>query len=370
MLSSFSNSKSSTDAKKTMVIHAMTGLKKLEDAGVTNLIIDVSGNGGGAINYGQLMMKFLFPSSDFNFVAHDTVVTPAKQYFTELYTTKLQQMPRNQSQNIEPQYTSYGLTPNAYEYLDNRPITTSGHLFQPGQELMRGGTRSMFSNIFRTTLNERTSSNPEAKLIRGWSKDNIVILSNGMCGSTCAVFVRTMRDSIGVKSYTFGSPSKMPFQPTGFEGGRVISNIMDLVPPPKDIPASLDAKSVPTKPVLPIQAGITFWESYGIHSDAPTVPLEFVKSPSDAYVVVSNPLDPVEVWKKMSQVMANTPVKGSVGDKFAITPKQGGVPVEIYPTGPTTAGNPTIHIPARSSSRFNSARFTLVFLIIASQLLL
>jgi hypothetical protein len=307
----------SKDANVSMVEHSKKGLMMLERLGVTNLIIDVSGNGGGVVDYGQELVQFLFPTSQIDFLTFETLYTPAKAYLENVFTAE------SSSGQSSVHQDAYALT-----FMTNpvslEVVNTTSQLYTYGRRESRGNGQTLYSSRFQYAVNETLTEKqlPTVSLKRGWSSQNILILSNGICGSTCGQFVRTLRDSIGVKSYTYGSPTRVAFQPTAFEAGAVMKaeSIIPNASFVQSLSASVSTASFPRPFPLAVSSSMAWWAAFNTHASPPTVPLEYFKSVSDGYIEVSNPLDAFEVWGKAAALMKGVSSEPSVGNLQAIRP--------------------------------------------------
>ena len=156
-------------------------LKKIQDLGVPKLIIDVSNNYGGDIVFVTLLAKYLFPTENIIPISYDIRSNDALKQLFEAnlvsYST----------------YSYYGLE-NA---LSSGYIDSAEGLFSPGFVYNRGGVNASFSNIFQISYENQKKAvetffnTPEKfQLISGYKSENVAIVSNGICISSCANFVR------------------------------------------------------------------------------------------------------------------------------------------------------------------------------------
>ncbi|KAJ3099754.1 hypothetical protein HDU97_002780 [Phlyctochytrium planicorne] len=83
----------------------------------------------------------------------------------------------------------------------------------------RGGVTGQNSAIF-------SSGCPSTFNLPGSSPfplEDIAIVSDGFCGSACAMFVKNLNDNWGVRTYVYGGSDGKPFAATSFNGGFVAS---------------------------------------------------------------------------------------------------------------------------------------------------
>ncbi|KAF2204349.1 peptidase S41 family protein-like protein [Delitschia confertaspora ATCC 74209] len=198
-------------------------LPKAAADGKTKLIIDVSGNGGGTIMQGYDMFKQLFPSlhpyGATRFRAHDWFDTIGQSY--SAFSDNFPRSP-NQNSTIKAYQSSY------FDYHsdtneNNEPFTSWKDKLGPVE--IKG---DKYSKIARWNL-----SDPYIPVIGGISvsgygalanaskaqyfqAENILILTDGYCASTCTIFSELMRQHAGVKIMALGGRSnKNPMQAIG-----------------------------------------------------------------------------------------------------------------------------------------------------------
>ncbi|KAJ1566180.1 hypothetical protein HK405_010822, partial [Cladochytrium tenue] len=196
---------STTDAAISTALGTITsGLKALESAGASKLIIDLTENGGGVICIGGFVLDYLM-----------------NQPVMPVYDVRL-----------STQFASlikYADTPTIKDTVSliseaNMLPIGGGSILNSTYTYTRGGVTATYSDKFYldcTSFKGLSSSLPN--LHKGWSPNAIFLLSDGFCGSTCAEFTRMMRDEYGVKTMVTGGSTGAVFQPSSFEGGLVAS---------------------------------------------------------------------------------------------------------------------------------------------------
>lgn len=169
-------------------------------AGSTKLIVDVQANGGGDIFNGFDAFKQLFPTLD-PFGASRIRATPEVNYLGAVFSAA---GVYNETFNTIFQFQSsldVNDRPFANWNAEDPPATIYGDKFT--QEL-----RYNFSDIVSNSnggLNVTgylSNANAAPQLFKG---EDIVILYDGSCGSTCAIFAELMKSQGGVRSSQFPS---------------------------------------------------------------------------------------------------------------------------------------------------------------------
>ncbi|KAJ5663136.1 Interphotoreceptor retinol-binding [Penicillium longicatenatum] len=193
---------------------AVDFLQNATAAGKKNILIDVTANPGGYMSTGIDMSRIFFPSSFpytvTRFRAHDSA-----KYLTQAYS-------RDNTKD----------TSNIFAY--RQMVTPSQETgFSSWEDLygphdILGSSSSSLSANFNYTSSSTTSFpingygsiplNPDKAL---FAADNIAIITDGDCVSTCAFFVKLMKRQ-GVRTITFGGrPTNEPMQGVGgVKGGQ------------------------------------------------------------------------------------------------------------------------------------------------------
>ncbi|KAJ3309353.1 hypothetical protein HDU76_003649 [Blyttiomyces sp. JEL0837] len=308
----------SSDGIEKFVTTVTAGLAILEKAGVNNLIIDVSGNGGGVICFGFAFLAFIFKQP--KALTYDIRLSESAR-------TLIAYSDMNDTIAGTTFFSQAGLTPvdQGNSDLTKNPIPRIRGTNQPSNYTREFNLDCTW--ILDPVLNKLPQLNV------GWApQTNMFILSDGTCGSTCAEFVRVARDQFGVRAVTYGGGrnSNVGFQPSSFEGGAVgsfdailndtISIVQSTKIPKLDGTSSNgnggnsgagtmnDVIGYPVALPLPVMGSVPFWESYSTTGKGgDTVPVEWV--PENAEVGLSGILDvtdKVAVWGAAVQAIQSS----------------------------------------------------------------
>ncbi|CAO3575046.1 unnamed protein product [Mortierella alpina] len=167
-----------------------------------NLILDLTHNGGGLICVGSTMLKLFFPD-------RPRPVTNIK--FSPLGN----QMMRVGGFNIEYFMHSYGNSSQSVfdEHFFSNPVT---HPSRPNKIFTDYLTDQCdFGNSYELEVDpvmeskrRRTSSSPSTDgVYHPWDPENMAILTDGHCGSTCALISNMMNTKFGVRTVVIGGKS-------------------------------------------------------------------------------------------------------------------------------------------------------------------
>lgn len=183
------------------------GFAAMEAAGAKKLIIDLQNNSGGIICWGRYVLQTLFPN---------TVDSP---YIYSLRASPLAQVLAKATFLYEQGVTS------PYEGLVD-PVTgeevTDDSWINPGDKLQgREGTFSKkVTDRFCDAVDEIKGAADEAL----FEPEDILILTNGYCGSTCAVLALQLHERYGVRTVAVGGHHGQSMAFTSFPGGAVQAN--------------------------------------------------------------------------------------------------------------------------------------------------
>lgn len=199
-----------------------------------NLILDLSGNPGGSVGLGYDTFKQLFPSlvpyGASNSRAHEGFELLAR-VITNLSTEALNEQPDN--------YTNFGNLGGTTVFAAETYLNDSLQMFASfdayyGPVQIPG--HGQFTNLVRYNLSnpdydEATSgivisgyANESNLAPQPFEPENIIILTNGNCGSTCTLLTHFLKWQAKVKSIAIGGrPQAGPMQTLGqVKGSQVI----------------------------------------------------------------------------------------------------------------------------------------------------
>jgi hypothetical protein len=198
------NSSSTTD-QATMQLVVSKFLAECEKRGSTQLIVDLSSNGGGSVFSGYDVFKQLFPAI-VPYGGSRMRTTPFVDYMGNVFSsagvynesiTPPWQIQSALDQNLT-KYPSWADMGGPFRlYGDNFLGTTRANLSDP-----------LMTNDFSVYGYLEKQSIPAAV----FDAQNMVVLYDGSCGSTCAIFSEFMKTQGGVRSSK--SSSKVAMIPT------------------------------------------------------------------------------------------------------------------------------------------------------------
>ncbi|KAJ3096987.1 hypothetical protein HDU97_005348 [Phlyctochytrium planicorne] len=193
--------------------------------------------------------------------------------------------------------------------------TDSTDILENTYKKTRGGIQSEFSGFFDVLCSPMGVTNTEVPALNvGWSPENILLLGDGYCGSSCAVMVRALRDGAKVKSMVFGGSSKKPFTPSSFEGGIVSAftkfTARSLQVDPLDNINLPRPFKLPVDGQIPVTEGFSILGKYGLD-----YPVEWVPQPAEYWIPFGTGDYVWDIWTAAAAKLAEGIKKGSSGGK-------------------------------------------------------
>ncbi|KAK3841539.1 MAG: hypothetical protein J3R72DRAFT_524363 [Linnemannia gamsii] len=197
------------DAKpETEVPHIIASLKELHKRNVSKILIDFQGNGGGYVRLAVEAVQTFFPSAEYlaTTMASDLRVTRSIQALAAASFNKADTLFDGSS------YINFD---NGTEtYIDNR-------LFAQPVTYTRGGRSAQYTE--RTTFLTALSEVDPALSTFPWTNNanNIRILTDGRCGSSCAIASYHLTSVHNVEAYAIGGDNAQELSMYSFAGGAV-----------------------------------------------------------------------------------------------------------------------------------------------------
>ncbi|KAH6665485.1 peptidase s41 family protein [Halenospora varia] len=206
-------------------------------AGKTKLVIDLSANGGGYILQGYDLFRQLFPDIVQDGFSHwrenDQLLAISKIFSDSIPANYNPQTANDATISLYENYFNY-----RYDYnLTNQAFPTYEAKFGPPPPNVFKG--DAFTAISRwnlddplTTINDTygmgmdiTGYGARKNFTRPFKQENIVMLMDGYCASTCSLFATFMRHQAQIPTIAIGGrPSTAPMQGVGgIKGAQILS---------------------------------------------------------------------------------------------------------------------------------------------------
>ncbi|KAI4762185.1 hypothetical protein E4T52_05626 [Aureobasidium sp. EXF-3400] len=288
-------------------------------ANKTKLIIDVSANGGSSVIQGYDLFKQLFPSIEpygaHRMRAHETI-----SWVGELCSTPVNHSDHyGVSQGDDPENSMWNYRNDLDS--DNKQFKSWEQKFGPHPH---GPGNDTFTSLIRWKLDDERVFKDSGIWVSGYGDrsnmthqpfqpQNIVLVTDGFCASTCALFSEFLHHEAGVQTVTLGGrPSWYHMQGVGGTKGAQMytwTNIFETVQGAIRLsnPAqqqSLNKSALSRYSYLPIARGLaTVNLRDGIRrNDDEQTPYQFLYEPAQCRIFYTKQMvmDPSAVWKTVA----------------------------------------------------------------------
>ncbi|ORZ04543.1 hypothetical protein BCR41DRAFT_401006 [Lobosporangium transversale] len=273
------------------------GFEALSKAGARKLIVDLQNNSGGIICWGRYVLQTLFPqtvNSPYIYSLRASPLAQALAQATFIYDCE-----------SDSPYDGF-VDPNTGEEF------TNDSWMIPGTTML--GRQGNFSDKIadrRCSAVEDVKGDHENAM---FAPSNITLLTNGFCGSTCAVLAIQMHERYGVRTVAIGGVHGQPMMFTSFPGGAVQANntlwikrIQDVI---DILPDNLHTQQIKTllPRQLPANGQLAFTFRQVLSTINPDQVLEYMRIPSEFrmdYTVARFRL-PSILWKDVRDLVWDT----------------------------------------------------------------
>jgi hypothetical protein len=296
-------------------------------------VLDFRGNPGGFVELGFFIVHLLFPDTFPSFNV-DMVVTELSrelifqassksvhEYFIDLSDIPpLTNVSSKESIARWAAATAYRVTASAsfFDIFSYKNPVTNEHFhtveeFIGNNTYTRGGTPTRFTSKFVQRNSERLSIFIE--LLSGdffdkheWKSEDMVILSDGICGSSCALITQSMAIKNNVSTVAVGGYKDTPLSYASYPGAQVV--MFDQLMAELDRAGLLQneklADLIPPQLLIRTNFVLTLKEPYDIvnkdNLDQDDI-LEFVYKPAEHryYFDEISARDPSVLWLKIAK---------------------------------------------------------------------
>eukprot|EP00002_Diphylleia_rotans_P028923 TRINITY_DN5849_c0_g1_i5.p1 TRINITY_DN5849_c0_g1~~TRINITY_DN5849_c0_g1_i5.p1 ORF type:complete len:560 (-),score=99.11 TRINITY_DN5849_c0_g1_i5:216-1895(-) len=237
-------------------------LAKAQDYGLEQLMIDFRGNGGGYICLGYALLAYLFPDMHL-YNLYDVLHHPSFVALAEKAAVV----------DLDGE-TMWSFT--HWADAQGKPFTSADWINNP-REIQWGDSSSTYTHPFHDNCADFLKEWPAPRMIK-YAPSNVMVVTDGYCGSTCAVFSLALQESGKARTLVYGGRAGQPQMVGSFPGGQVY-NLAYLSEDFQFLNLS-DSSTAP--PSFPNSAGFSFTirEIYSRQPKYSHVPLEYVWNPS------------------------------------------------------------------------------------------
>ncbi|KAJ3895302.1 hypothetical protein GG344DRAFT_39083 [Lentinula edodes] len=279
------------DTIDAMMSGMLEGLVNLKSLGATQLIVDVSNNGGGFICAAEFLHRII--------VGPKNTTVPQAGLDTKARDGPLARLIVQQiiQSNVDPDQDLL-YNPLNWDNASNVGFAADDDWLLPPVNLTINGHADAFSQRLGQECqpNGFTSTPPDEAL---FSASNVVIVSNGRCASSCSLFSITMAKEEGVRTVVIGGKSDVQQAYCGTVGGQstVFSELDTEV---KTAKLKNNTLAPPDLLVNGVQ-GVTWRLGFGIQD--PTQPEEWQPHLATLNLLLTPNLvnNPVAIWTNITE---------------------------------------------------------------------
>ncbi|KAF5393296.1 hypothetical protein D9757_000663 [Collybiopsis confluens] len=271
----------------------LDGLEKVRSLGATQLLVDVTNNGGGYVCIAHWLHRIIIGSK--------STTDPQAGLDTTIRAGPLAQLivQRIIKDHMDPD-TLLSYNPTQWTNASNIPFTPESDWLKPLRNLTINGQEDVFSQRLGQECQPFDVELPKKGLFEA---KNVVIISNGRCASSCSLFSITMSKLEGVRTVVLGGKQSTQQQYCGVVGGQST----DFATMDTEIKTThlKNHSLAPPDLLANMVQGITWRLGYGI--DDPLEPEEWQDHPAD----INFPLTmetvnrPIAIWESVSKMVFN-----------------------------------------------------------------
>lgn len=264
----------------------LVGLENLKAKGATQLIVDVTNNGGGYICIAHWLHRIIAGPSP--------RTIPQAGLATETRAGPLAQLVVKQIAKGADPDNELLYNPLAWQFANYTPFPAHYDWLQPPVEVAINGVKDAFSQRLGDECQPFEMEPPKEAL---FDPKKVAIISNGRCASSCSLFSITMAKLEGAKTVVVGGKNDVRQQYCGVVGGQS-TRFADVDTEIKTAKLKNHTLAPPDFKTNSIQ-GITWRLGFGI--DDPTQPEEWQDHPADVNLPLTAEMvnNPMEIWKQV-----------------------------------------------------------------------
>ncbi|THH03064.1 hypothetical protein EW145_g6558, partial [Phellinidium pouzarii] len=187
----------------------LSGLRTLVSSGATQLIVDVTNNGGGFICAAHWLHRII--------AGPKNTTVPQAGLFTKARAGPLAQLIVQQISDGADPNNELMYNPLNWRFANNTPFPAEFDWLQPPVKTVINGRSDSFSQRLGQECQPFDQTPPDAPL---FDTKKVVIVSNGRCASSCSLFSVTMSKEEGAKTVVVGGKKDVTQQYCGTVGGE------------------------------------------------------------------------------------------------------------------------------------------------------
>ncbi|KAH8103013.1 hypothetical protein BXZ70DRAFT_889701 [Cristinia sonorae] len=272
----------------------LSGLQNLKSAGATQLIVDVTGNGGGFICLAHWLHRIIVgpKSTTFPQAGLDTMARAGP-----LAQLVVQRIVENNADPLD----LLNFNPLNWQFPNGTHFTADHDWLQPPVKRVINGRQDAFSPRMADQC-QPFDMDPPAQAL--FNPKKVAIVSNGRCASSCSLFSITMAKKEGAKMVVVGGRKSVEQQYCGTVGGQStdFSDMDTEIKASTTVGLKNNSLAPPDFLTNSVQ-GITWRLGFGVQN--PNEPEEWQNHPADVNLPLTAEIvnNPFAIWKQIAKTV-------------------------------------------------------------------
>ncbi|KAF9295331.1 hypothetical protein BGZ74_010873 [Mortierella antarctica] len=200
---------------QTETMALIKGFALLQAEGVRNVILDLTGNGGGYVNFAYDLVDWMFPHND---------TSAAEDNITSVYESDLRSSMSVKAlahaDLADEEYESY-FNPDSYSDPQTGQVHETNFFLQDKMVRRVPGHQGRAQDLTEKVFMLHELGGFEMGMPWQHQAQRIVVLTDGACGSACGMTLNRLKNRHGVKSYAVGGRKDEPLSLFSFAGASV-----------------------------------------------------------------------------------------------------------------------------------------------------
>ncbi|CAG8757074.1 8964_t:CDS:2, partial [Racocetra fulgida] len=286
------------DLEYHFLSNIVTGFKLLADKGIKKIILDLSNNNGGDVFVAHYINKLLFPNIQNFPVAlkvNDNSI-PFINEFSKLKLENLIDLNANRMNGVLFHYKSY-ISVKTNSAFNNVTDFIGNNIYTRGGVQVKYTTKAFYDD---TTLYVGSLKPPTPPKFP-WTEKDIIILTNGICHSSCAIITQRLAE-INVPTISVGGFPNTPFSFAQYAVGAATNTLSMnyMLANVKNIDPSLISKlTFPTNLIM----SFTILEAYSINNPNEVMDYTVRRANYQLYYDERSARDPSSLWMQAANIL-------------------------------------------------------------------
>ncbi|CAG8540611.1 3240_t:CDS:2 [Acaulospora morrowiae] len=270
----------------------INGFNLLAQANVKKIVLDFTYNGGGIVEWSSFLNSLLLYKKDIVTFPGDIKVSDISKLAINTST----------SENLGSLFNGH----NFVDFTTQKPFNTSEE-FIGNNFYNRGGDRVRFTNKFFDIISNYTDASLNSVTKLPWNPSDMIILTNGFCGSSCALTSLFLSEIGQISTVSVGGFYNKSLSFSSFAGGSVL-HTDSLINELQSLKLKNDKQFsfYNVRILRSDDASFTFKEVYSIEKPDDVLEFQFRPAQYRLYYDDENSRDLTKLWKQAASLIKKT----------------------------------------------------------------